>query len=329
MTIPHLALTMGEPAGIGPDLCVQIAQHEHNAVLIAIADPYLLNQRARQLQLPLNLIELSLAKIKHLNLSPCKSSQLYIIPHPAPQPVTAGELNCANVNSVIESLSIALQGIQAQYFDAIVTNPVHKGIINDSGYSFCGHTEFFANQTQTKLAVMMLASPKMKIALATTHIPLRQVADTISEDRLTATLEVIHNDLQSRFGIKQPHIAVAGLNPHAGENGYLGTEEEEIIIPTIEKLQRQGLSVTGPFPADTLFTETHLRNNDVILAMYHDQGLPVIKSQCFSESVNVTLGLPFVRTSVDHGTALTLAGTGKTDVGSLQAAITMATDLCR
>jgi 4-hydroxythreonine-4-phosphate dehydrogenase len=244
-------------------------------------------------------------------------------------PALSGKLDTANAAYVLETLRCALQGCQSGEFSGMVTAPVHKGIINDAGIPFTGHTEFLAELTHTPQVVMMLAGGGMRVALATTHLPLREVADTITASLLESVLRILQRDLQRRFGIPQPRILVAGLNPHAGEGGHLGHEEIEVMIPVLDKLRTEGFNVSAPIPADTLFAAHRLRECDAVLTMYHDQGLPVLKHASFGEGVNITLGLPIIRTSVDHGTALELAGTGKANVGSLLEAIKVATEMVR
>ncbi|MDZ4099524.1 MAG: 4-hydroxythreonine-4-phosphate dehydrogenase PdxA, partial [Methylophilaceae bacterium] len=243
------------------------------------------------------------------------------------KPVIAGELNPANSQYVLNTLITATDGCSHSRFDAMVTAPVHKGVINQANIAFTGHTEFLAEHTHTPQVVMMLVGGGLRVALATTHLPLNQVSQAISKDSLETTIRILHQDLISKFGIPQPRILVAGLNPHAGESGYLGKEEIEVITPVLEKLSAEGMSLIGPLPADTLFTPHHLEHADCVLAMYHDQGLPVLKHASFGGGVNVTLGLPIIRTSVDHGTALDLAGKGNIEMGSLLAAIDLAIEL--
>ena len=317
-----LAITAGEPAGIGPDLCLQLAQRAHDQALVVLADKTLLQQRAKLLGLDVQLHDYDPQQI-----SPLPPGQLRVLHIPLAQPIQAGKLNPANSRYVLDLLSRALQGCQSGEFGGMVTAPVHKGIINDAGIPFTGHTEFLAEQTNTKQVVMMLAGGGLRVALATTHLALREVPDAITPALLESVLRIIQHDLVKRFGITSPRILVAGLNPHAGEGGYLGREEIDIMIPVLDKLRAQGLDVSAPLPADTLFTPQRLAQCDCVLAMYHDQGLPVLKHVSFGHGVNVTLGLPIIRTSVDHGTALELAGTGKADAGSLLEAIRMAADM--
>lgn len=319
---PVLAVTSGEPAGIGPDLCLQLAQRAHEQVLVVLADKALLQQRAALLGL-----DVQLHDYDPLQTFPLPLGHLRVLHVPLLQPVQAGKLNSANSRHVLDLLSRALQGCQAGEFGGMVTAPVHKGIINDAGIPFTGHTEFLAEQTQTKQVVMMLAGGGLRVALATTHLALREVPDAITPALLESVLRIIQHDLALRFGIASPRILVAGLNPHAGEGGYLGREEIDIMIPVLDRLRAQGMNVSAPLPADTLFTPQRLAQCDCVLAMYHDQGLPVLKHASFGHGVNVTLGLPIIRTSVDHGTALDMAGTGKADAGSLLEAIRMAADM--
>ena len=320
-----LAVTSGEPAGIGPDLCLQLARGQalaNKQMLVVLADRALLQQRAALLGLDVQLHDYDPQQI-----SPLPQGHLCVLHVPVAQHVQAGKLNSANSHYVLELLSRALQGCQSGEFGGMITAPVHKGIINDAGISFTGHTEFLAEQTQTKQVVMMLAGGGLRVALATTHLALRKVPDAISAGLLESVLRIIQRDLARRFGIARPRILVAGLNPHAGEGGYLGREEIDIMIPVLDKLRAQGMNVSAPLPADTLFTPQRLAQCDCILAMYHDQGLPVLKHASFGRGVNVTLGLPIIRTSVDHGTALELAETGRADAGSLLEAIQVAADM--
>ncbi|MEQ1588726.1 MAG: 4-hydroxythreonine-4-phosphate dehydrogenase PdxA [Gallionella sp.] len=316
-----LAITAGEPAGIGPDLCVQLASQALQTPIVVIADKNLLMQRAQQLGVILQLRNYVAGQVAR------EPNNLTVIHIPLAQPSQAGVLNAANSRYVLATLSRAVQGCQAGEFAGMVTAPVHKGIINDAGIPFTGHTEFLAEQTQTKQVVMMLVGGGMRVALVTIHLPLKDVAATITQPLLESVLRIVHSDLQQRFGIAQPRILVAGLNPHAGEGGYLGREEIDVMIPVLDKLRGEGMNVSVPLPADTLFTPHKLAQCDAVLSMYHDQGLPVLKHASFGQGVNVTLGLPIIRTSVDHGTALDLAGTGKADIGSLLEAIRIATEM--
>jgi len=319
----RLAITPGEPAGIGPDLCIQLAQARQPAELVVIADPQLLALRAEQLGLPLQLRQFDAA-------SPPQASapgELCLLPVPLSAPVQPGRLDPRNATYVLETLRQAVNGCQQGIFTALVTGPVHKGVINEAGIPFSGHTEFLAEQTGTAQVVMMLATQGLRVALATTHLPLSEVSRQITRPRLTSILRILHADLSNRFGLSSPRILVCGLNPHAGEGGHLGHEEIAIIEPVLEALRGEGMQLYGPLPADTLFTPRYLEKADAVLAMYHDQGLPVLKHMGFGRAVNITLGLPIIRTSVDHGTALELAGSGRAETGSLQYAIEVATEM--
>ncbi len=325
-----LAITAGEPAGIGPDLCVQLAAAPPDIPFVVIADKNLLQQRAAQLGIALKVHEMVSGDSRGLfNLPLPASCSLSVIHVPLTAPCQAGRLDAANSEYVRAVLRRAVQGCQAGEFSSMVTCPVHKGIMNDAGIPFTGHTEFLAEQTHTAQVVMMLVGGGMRVALATTHLPLSAVPSTITAVLLESVLRIVHRDLQSRFGITQPRILVAGLNPHAGEGGYLGREEVEVMTPVLDRLRAEGIDVSAPLPADTLFTPRKLAQCDCVLAMYHDQGLPVLKHASFGQGVNVTLGLPIIRTSVDHGTALELAGSGKAEVGSLQEAIRVAAQMAR
>jgi len=328
MTI-RLAITAGEPAGIGPDLCVQLAQQTHDQQLIVIADPKVLQQRAQQLGLPLTLLPFDATQPPQA----AGAGELWIQAVNAPAAVTAGELNTANGRYVLDTLRIAAQGALDNHWQGIVTAPVHKGVINDAlqtadgEIAFTGHTEYFRDYCQVPEVVMMLATSDLRVALVTTHLPLRDVADAITPERIQRVSRILNHDLQTFFGIAQPRILVAGLNPHAGEDGHLGREELDVINPTLAALRDEGLNLIGPLPADTLYTPKLLANADATLAMYHDQGLPVLKYHGFGRAANITLGLPIIRTSVDHGTALDLAGTGQADSGSLMTAIEVASQM--
>ena len=317
-----LAIAAGEPAGIGSDLCLQLAQQGQS--LVVLADKNMLQQRAALLGLNVQWHDYDPQYI-----SPLPSGHLRVLHVPTAQPVQAGQLNPANSPYVLNLLTRAMQGCQSGEFAGMVTLPVHKGIINDAGIPFTGHTEFLAEKLHAEQVVMMLVGGGLRVALATTHLPLRQVADAISPALLENVLRVIQRDLMRRFGIAKPRILVAGLNPHAGEGGYLGREEIDIMIPVLDRLRAQGMNVSAPLPADTLFTPHRLAQCDCVLAMYHDQGLPVLKHASFGRGVNVTLGLPIIRTSVDHGTALELAGSGRAEAGSMLEAIQMAADMAQ
>lgn len=322
--IHRVALTAGEPAGIGPDLCVQLAQKQQECEIITIVDPQLLIQQAKQLKLPLNINIFDPLKPPQRNLA----ETMTVLPVQLQDTVVCGQLNTANSNYVIKTIEIATQGCIDGLFDAMITAPVHKSIINDANIPFSGHTEFIAELTGGH-PVMMLATPGLRVALVTTHLPLSQVSQEITVDRLIRVITLLNKDLQQRFGLSNPKILVCGLNPHAGENGHLGREEIEVIEPTLKKLSLQGINLQGPLPADTLFTPKYLETADAVLAMYHDQGLPVLKHMGFGQAVNITLGLPIIRTSVDHGTALDLAGTGKANLGSLEYALKTAVEMIR
>lgn len=325
-TRQRIAITAGEPAGIGPDIILGLLQHQPlPADLIVIADPDVLQARARQLGLNIRLRPYT----PETPQTSCEGGECFVLPVPCAEPVQTGVLNPANAEYVLQTLRRATAGCLSGEFAAMVTAPLHKGVINDAGIPFTGHTEFLAELAQAPLPVMMLTADSLRVALATTHLPLSKVSSSITQASLHQVLDILHRDLQEKFAIPNPHILVCGLNPHVGEGGHLGMEELEVIIPVIQRLQQQGMNLTGPLPADTLFTPRHLQDADAVLAMYHDQGLPVLKHVGFGKAINITLGLPIIRTSVDHGTALDLAGTGKADTGSLHAAIDLAVQLGR
>jgi len=318
----RLVITSGEPAGIGPDLVLQLAQSDWPIELVVLADRAVLEARARQLNLPINLIEYDVN-------TPAQASRAgnITLEHIATaDPVEAGFLNPNNAAYVIKMLKRAIQGCLTQEFAGMVTGPVHKGVINEAGHPFTGHTELLAEDSNTDLVVMMLATPGLRVALVTTHLPLSEVPKAITQPLLNDILTITHNALCNDFGLKNPHILVAGLNPHAGEDGHMGREEIEVIEPVMQRLNKT-MNLSGPLPADTLFTPKYLEKADAVLAMYHDQGLPVLKHVGFGNAVNITLGLPFIRTSVDHGTALDLAGSGQADTGSFQYAIDVALEM--
>ncbi|ADJ28307.1 4-hydroxythreonine-4-phosphate dehydrogenase PdxA [Nitrosococcus watsonii] len=317
MACLRLALTPGEPAGIGPDISIQLACQRREYELVVVADPEVLRQRAQQRGLALVFESYDPARPPE----PGVSGTLKVLPLRAPVPVTAGCLSPGNTAYVLACLRRSVAGCLQGEFSALVTGPVHKGIINQSGVSFSGHTEFLAQLCNRSQVVMMLTAPGLRVALATTHLPLREVSAAITRQGLEGTLRILHGDLRRRFGISKPRILVCGLNPHAGEGGHLGREEMEIIEPVLATLRAQGMQLLGPLPADTLFVPRYLKEADAVLAMYHDQGLPVLKHVGFGQAVNITLGLPIIRTSVDHGTALDLAGNGPVESGSLQAAV--------
>ena len=320
MAIQRIAITTGEPAGIGPDITIMAAQHNWNAQLVAIGNIELLRERADAPELPLTLSTFDPA----IPATAHRAGELIVLPVDLQVPTQAGKLNARNANYVLSTLRQAVSGCTDHTFNAMVTAPVQKSVINDAGIPFSGHTEFLAEMTGTPRVVMMLASSDLRVALATTHLPLVEVPAAITKELLTDTLTILYKDLRARFGSPNPRIAVLGLNPHAGEGGHLGREEIEVIAPAIAQLRAQGLNLTDPLPADTAFNPKVLDTVDAVFAMYHDQGLPVLKYAGFGNAVNVTLGLPIVRTSVDHGTALDLAGTGNVDPGSLVAAIELA-----
>lgn len=325
MTLPRIVITPGEPAGIGPDVLIQIAQQPFAADLIAIADPRLLQERASQLQLSLQLQTADLTLPSSLH----QPGTLKIIPIALSADVIPGKLQQDNAQYVVNTLELATRLCLEKKVSALVTGPVHKAHLNQSGIPFVGHTEFLAERCHCNKAVMLFVVDQIKVAILTIHIPLANVPAQVTQDNLMETLRIVDNDLKEKFRIPSPKILVSGLNPHAGENGYLGREEIDIIAPTIQRLRQENRDIIGPLPADTIFTQELLQSADAILAMYHDQALPVIKYMGFDRAINVTLGLPIIRTSVDHGTALSLAGTGKAHPGSLNAAIQLAIDLSR
>jgi len=319
----RIAITPGEPAGIGPDLTITIAQQDWPVEMVVVASKSLLEERAKALSLPLTLIDYDENKAA----IPQRSGTLTVIDIELALPCVAGSLDVANGAYVVETLRVASEKNISGEFDAIVTGPVHKGLINKAGIAFSGHTEYFANQANCTDVVMMLATKGLRVALVTTHIPLAYVSKAITYERLQKVTRILHQDLQEKFAIKSPKIYACGINPHAGEDGHLGREEIEVMEPAFEELRADGIDVIGPLPADTIFQEKYLDDADAILAMYHDQGLPVLKYKGFGSSVNITLGLPFIRTSVDHGTALELAGTGTADKGSFIEAMNNAINL--
>lgn len=318
--IPRIVITPGEPAGIGPDLILTLAEQEWPVELVIMADPALLQQRATMLGKDITIRFYDPGQ-------PAQAQQagvLTVCSVPMLVPVSVGKLDKRNGKYVLATLQRAAEGCLSGEFAALVTGPVHKGVINEAGVPFSGHTEFFAEQAGVDQVVMMLATEGLRVALATTHLPLRDVADAITVESLRRTIDILQHDLQQQFGIATPHILVCGLNPHAGEGGHMGREEIEVIEPVLNELRAKGYSLEGPLPADTLFQDKYLQRADAVLAMYHDQGLPVLKYKGFGRAVNITLGLPFIRTSVDHGTALELAGSGKSNNGSLLTALQQA-----
>mgnify|MGYP000102364938 CR=1 FL=1 len=321
--LPRIVISVGEPAGIGPDIVIACAQRAWPAELVVVGDRAVLAQRAQQLKLPLRLTPYSSGHAAKLH-SP---GTLFCVHIPTRSHVTPGQLDVANGPYVVASLNQCAELCRSGEADALVTAPIQKSIINEAGIPFSGHTEYLAELTNTKTVVMLLATPTMRVALATTHVPLSQVPKAITRDRLTDVITVLDTDLRTTFGLTAPNIVVLGLNPHAGEAGNLGTEEIDTIIPVIDEMNGRGFTLTGPLPADTAFNTSNLENADAFLAMYHDQGLPVLKYAGFGEAVNITLGLPIIRTSVDHGTALNIAGTGKASASSLVSALTSAIEL--
>ena len=313
-----LLVSSGEPAGIGPDLCLALAASSE-LPLVILADKELLARRAKELKLDIKLHD-------YQSDQPVitKLDQLTVLSIPCTAPVVTGKLNPRNAAYVIEMLELATDKCLEGEFSALVTAPVHKAVINQAGINFTGHTEYLANRCQVETVVMMLACEAMKVALVTTHLPLKEVPQVLTQSLIIEVIEQLNLSLQQQFGIAHPRIYVAGLNPHAGEGGYLGREEIEVISPALARLKDKNIDVHGPLPADTLFTPHYLKASDAFVAMYHDQGLPVLKYAGFGAAVNITLGLPIIRTSVDHGTALDLAGTGRAEVSSLLAAVKMA-----
>lgn len=316
----RVVITPGEPAGIGPDLVVQLAQRDWPVELVICADGALLSDRANLLGLPLSLRPYD----PTVPASAQRADTLTLLPVALNAPVEPSVLNVSNGSYVVDTLARACDGCLNGEFAALITGPVHKGIINDAGIAFTGHTEFFEERSQASKVVMMLATEELRVALVTTHLPLKAISDAITPDLLREIITILHHDLRTKFGINDPHVLVCGLNPHAGEGGHMGTEEIDTIIPVLEEMRAKGMNLSGPLPADTLFQPKYLDHADAVLAMYHDQGLPVLKYQGFGRGVNITLGLPFIRTSVDHGTALELAGQGKAEVGSFITALNLA-----
>lgn len=321
--IKPLVITPGEPAGVGPDLIISLAQMSWDLPWVVCADPQLLKTRAELLNLPLSLVKYDPATPPQAHTP----SQICVLPIALHTNVIPSTLDTRNGLYVVETLARACDGCLNGEFSALVTGPVHKGIINDAGVHFTGHTEFFADRSHCERVVMMLATDTLRVALATTHLPLRDVADAITGELLHEIITILNHDLKTKFGIAEPQIYVCGLNPHAGESGHMGREEIDIIEPALTQLRQQGVHLHGPYPADTLFQPKYLTHADAVLAMYHDQGLPVLKYEGFGRAVNITLGLPFIRTSVDHGTALELAGTKSADAGSFCTALNLAINM--
>lgn len=320
-----LVVTAGEPAGIGPELCLALAHKDLPAEIVVVGDPDTLRSRAKQTGIATTIIELDPSDVGSIHAD---AGQLLVVAERFPVHARCGKPDPANSEALLDGLRFAVKGCLRGYFAGLVTAPLHKGVINDAGISFTGHTEFLAELTDTTLPVMLLVAGDLRVALASTHMPLRAVPDYLSQSGLRDVLNILITDLQSKFRIDAPEIVVCGLNPHAGEGGHLGTEDDAIIAPVVAEFVSNGQRVRGPLPADTAFTPA-AGHKDAVLAMYHDQGLPVLKYAGFGNSVNVTLGLPIIRTSVDHGTAFDIAGTGKADIGSLIAAVNLAADLAR
>jgi 4-hydroxythreonine-4-phosphate dehydrogenase len=330
---PTLAVTVGEPAGIGPEIAIRAAWAlRERARCVLVGDAAFLALTASLIDPAIRLSAIATLALRHSGLPQFGADVIPVIDVPVDAFIEPGKLDARNGRAVLATLDLAVEGVGAGWFDAIVTAPLQKSTINDAGVAFSGHTEYLADQTHTAQVVMMLAGspgagqPYLRVALATTHLPLKDVAAAITQDGLTRILDILHADLRSKFGIAAPRILVTGLNPHAGENGYLGREEIDTIIPVLEAARARGIDARGPYPADTLFQQKYLKDADAVLAMYHDQGLPVLKYATFGRGVNITLGLPLIRTSVDHGTALDLAaqGLGLADAGSMEEAIRVA-----
>ena len=323
---PIIAVTSGEPAGVGPELCLRllayVAEKKPPARLIVLADRQLMLERASALGFAGALRDWTPGLVT-------SAEALDVLHLPLPVPSRPGQLDSANAPYVLQLLDRALDGCRAGEFAAMVTAPVHKGVINDAGIPFTGHTEYLAEKTNTPRVVMMLAGGGLRVALATTHLPLKDVSAAITQDSLEQTIRILHADMGKKYGIAVPRILVAGLNPHAGEGGYLGREEIEVITPVLDRLRAEGMMLIGPLPADTMFTPPLLAQGDCVLAMYHDQGLTALKYATFGKGINVTLGLPIIRTSVDHGTALELAGSGRADPGSLLVAVEQAIEMAK
>jgi len=313
-----LVVTSGEPAGIGPELCLALAASPWAKQIVVVADPEMLAERAHMLDLKVTLC--------NYEAGSSRNGSLQVLPQPLKNPAVCGTLDPGNARSLLDGIERAVSGCQSGEFSGLVTAPLQKSAINDAGIDFTGHTEFIANLTSTETPVMLIAAKGLRVALVSTHMPLSNVPGYLTRERITTVIRVLHDDLKKKFGIATPRILVCGLNPHAGESGHLGKEEQDIIEPAIKSCQQAGMDVVGPLPADTVFTPV-VGPADVVLAMYHDQGLPVLKYAGFGTAVNVTLGLPIIRTSVDHGTALDIAGKGSADAGSMLAAVDMAVQL--
>lgn len=329
---PTIAVTCGEPAGIGPEISIKAAWELRSSVnSVLIGDAALLSMTASEIDPAIRLVAISTLALRNSGLPQLPVGQIPVIDCPLSEPAVPGKLDARNGRAVLQTLDVAIRGAVQKQFDAIVTAPLQKSVINDAGVHFTGHTEYLAEKTGTAQVVMMLAGgePLLRVALATTHLPLKDVSNAITFDGLMRTIEIVHQDLQQKFGLPKPRILVTGLNPHAGEGGYLGREEIDVITPVLQAAQANGIDATGPYPADTLFQPKYLEQADCVLAMYHDQGLPVLKHASFGRGVNITLGLPIIRTSVDHGTALDLAaaGLGRADHGSMIEAIRVAAQM--
>ena len=319
----RIVISTGEPAGIGPDIMLDACQQSYQANLICVGDPALFHQRADNLGLPIKIIESDL----DIEREYTPANTLFVYPHALKHEVTAGQLNPENASYVLEVLDICIKACTTHKAAAMVTGPIQKSVFQHIYPNFSGHTEYLAEKTGSPLPVMMLATEGLRVALVTTHVPLLKIPALITRERVEAVIRILHHDLTQQFGIENPRILIAGLNPHAGEDGHLGREEKDVIEPVIQQLINEGMQLNGPLPADTLFTEKYLQHADAILAMYHDQGLPVLKYKGFGNAINITLGLPIIRTSVDHGTALDLAGTGNCSSQSMQLAIRSAIDI--
>ncbi|MDR2926452.1 MAG: 4-hydroxythreonine-4-phosphate dehydrogenase PdxA [Azoarcus sp.] len=321
-SLPVLAVTSGDPSGVGPELCVRLAERKWPAHLVVIGDAELIEERMERAGRAM------VVRPWQPGMKP-EAGVFDVLHCPLACPALVGKPSPKNAAYVLSLLDHALEGCMRGTFGGMVTAPVHKGVICDAGVRFSGHTEYLAEKTAAPEVVMMLVGGGMRVALATTHLPLAEVPKALTQKRLDRTLEILYHDLENSFGLSRPRILVAGLNPHAGEGGHIGREEIDTIIPALERLRAKGMNLIGPLPADTLFTPPKLREADAVLAMYHDQGLPVLKHASFGSGVNVTLGLPIIRTSVDHGTALDLAGSGKASPGSLFAAVELAIDMAK
>ncbi|MDH3336773.1 MAG: 4-hydroxythreonine-4-phosphate dehydrogenase PdxA [Gammaproteobacteria bacterium] len=320
-----LIITAGEPAGIGPEICLALAREALPCRFVVVSDPEMLRSRARMAGMDVSIKETSAEDAASMQT---KSGELHVIATRFPEPPECGRPRTANAQTLLDGLKLAVDGCMNGRFAGLVTAPLHKSVINDAGIAFTGHTEFLAECTGTQLAVMLLVAGDLRVALASTHLPLREVPDYLTQERIRNVLQILFDDLKSRFGIATPRIVVCGLNPHAGEAGHLGAEDAAIIAPVVDEFAARGYSIRGPVPADTAFTPA-AGQKDAVLAMYHDQGLPVLKYAGFGRAVNVTLGLPIIRTSVDHGTALDIAGTGEADAGSLFEAVRLAAKMAQ